>query len=186
MKRCLHNLFWGLCLAVSITACTSDTPTSSTVRVHLLSEPRSLHPLNSTVATKNYILRYTHERLNTVDLETGLLIPQLADLPVESEDQLSYTFTLRPGVSWPDGTPITAEDVLFTVKAMACPGVQTQLKAYLDYVKDLQLDPEYPSRFTIEMTSYYMNNPSFGIFTSVLDPRLYDPEGVLKNVALAD
>jgi len=186
MKRCLHNLFWVICLTVSITACTQDTPTSGTIRVHLLSEPRSLHPVNSTVSTKDYILRYTHERLNTIDLETGELIPQLAGLPETSEDNLSYTFTLKSEATWPDGQPLTAQDVVFTFKAVACPGVKTQLKAYLDYLEDIQPDPENPRRFTVRMKSYYMNNPNFGIYTFILDPRRYDPEGILNGIKLTD
>lgn len=52
--------------------------------------------------------------------ETGALIPWLAEeLPtVEnggiSEDLMSITWKLRQGIIWSDGTPLTAEDVVFT------------------------------------------------------------------------
>ncbi len=35
--------------------------------------------------------------------------PQMADWKV-SDDKLTYTFTLRDGLKWHDGTPVTAED----------------------------------------------------------------------------
>lgn len=46
----------------------------------------------------------------------GLVIPGLADLPEISEDGKTYTFTLKEGVKWQDGTPITSEDFEFTFK----------------------------------------------------------------------
>lgn len=36
-----------------------------------------------------------------------------------SDDQLTHTFTLRDDVVWSDGTPFTADDVIFTYEAMA-------------------------------------------------------------------
>jgi peptide/nickel transport system substrate-binding protein len=42
-----------------------------------------------------------------------------------SEDGRTYTFTLRPGVRWSDGEPVTAEDFKFTYDALASPLVQS-------------------------------------------------------------
>ena len=49
--------------------------------------------------------------------ESGL-IPYLAEDYSVSEDGLTYTFQLRKGVSFTDGTPFTAEDVKFTFDYM--------------------------------------------------------------------
>lgn len=47
---------------------------------------------------------------------------QLAESWTISADGLNYTFHLRPGVKWHDGTPFTAEDVKFTMDtAVALP-----------------------------------------------------------------
>lgn len=46
------------------------------------------------------------------------LIPYLAEDYSVSEDGLTYTFQLRKGVSFTDGTPFTAEDVKFTFDYM--------------------------------------------------------------------
>ena len=40
---------------------------------------------------------------------------ELADSYEQSEDGLSYTFTLKPGVMFHDGTEVQAEDVAYTV-----------------------------------------------------------------------
>src|SRR5579863_9802008 len=41
--------------------------------------------------------------------------PQMADWKV-SDDKLTYTFTLRDGLKWHDGTPVTADDCVASLK----------------------------------------------------------------------
>src|SRR6201998_844646 len=41
--------------------------------------------------------------------------PQMADWKV-SDDKLTYTFTLRDGLKWHDGSPVTAEDCASSLK----------------------------------------------------------------------
>ena len=47
--------------------------------------------------------------------------PGLAESWSVSPDQTSYTFKLRPGVTWQDGTPFTSEDVKFSVERILLP-----------------------------------------------------------------
>lgn len=44
----------------------------------------------------------------------GNIVPKLATEYAVSDDGLTYTFTIRDGVTWQDGTPFTAADVAFT------------------------------------------------------------------------
>ena len=46
--------------------------------------------------------------------ESLLVVPSLAESWSVSDDSLTYTFTLRDGVVFSDGTPITADDVVWT------------------------------------------------------------------------
>lgn len=49
--------------------------------------------------------------------EGGMMEPDLAEgLPTISTDGRTYTFTLREGLRWHDGEPVTAEDVVFTIE----------------------------------------------------------------------
>ena len=59
------------------------------------------------------------------------LIPVLAaDLPLISEDKLEHTFSLRPGLTFPDGRELTAEDVRFSINRAAGLG-NFQVNRYL-------------------------------------------------------
>jgi peptide/nickel transport system substrate-binding protein len=48
----------------------------------------------------------------------------LSELPTISKDGLVWTFRLKPGLKWSDGQPITADDVIFTVKMIYDPKTQ--------------------------------------------------------------
>lgn len=45
----------------------------------------------------------------------------LAEFPSISEDGMTYTFRLKPGLRWHDGEPLTAQDVAFTVRYIQSP-----------------------------------------------------------------
>src|SRR5690606_42079981 len=56
----------------------------------------------------------------TLSLHDALPIYLAEEVPTEenggvSEDGLTVTYTLREGVTWSDGEPLTAEDLAFTV-----------------------------------------------------------------------
>jgi len=56
--------------------------------------------------------------------EKGEVIPDLAERWEISDNGLIYTFYLRHDVLWHDGFPFTADDVIFTIKAMQDPHYQ--------------------------------------------------------------
>src|ERR1051325_288872 len=63
----------------------------------------------------------TQSHLVRVNYETFEVEPWLAEKWDTSPDGLTYTFHLRPGLTWSDGVPFTADDVVFTVRAIFDP-----------------------------------------------------------------
>src|SRR6187402_2781862 len=51
--------------------------------------------------------------------EKGEIKPQMVDKYDVSADNLTYTFTLRDGLLWHDGKPVTAEDCIASIKRWA-------------------------------------------------------------------
>lgn len=60
----------------------------------------------------------TDARLARVNRSTDQLEPWVAESWTESDDGLSFTLKLRPGVKFSDGTPLTSADVLFSFRAL--------------------------------------------------------------------
>jgi peptide/nickel transport system substrate-binding protein len=54
------------------------------------------------------------EPLAEYDPAGNLVAVLAAEIPTVADDLLSVTWTLKEGVLWSDGTPFTADDVLFT------------------------------------------------------------------------
>ncbi|CAN5379219.1 ABC transporter substrate-binding protein [soil metagenome] len=50
---------------------------------------------------------------------TGAIQPQMVDKYEVSPDKLTWTFTLRPGLEWNDGKPVTAEDCVASIRRWA-------------------------------------------------------------------
>lgn len=78
----------------------------------VLSEPRTFNAVLSQESPN--IFGYTYEGLTDTDGITGDVIPGLAESWDISEDGQTIVFTLREGLRWSDGEPLTADDVLFT------------------------------------------------------------------------
>jgi peptide/nickel transport system substrate-binding protein len=65
------------------------------------------------------------------------------------EDKLFYTFHLRPNVKWHDGTPLTANDYLFSFKTLKDPGVDCQpSRNYFIDCENLEAPDDHTLRFT--------------------------------------
>ncbi len=84
----------------------------------LRAEPRSFNRLVSNSAVTELVTQLTQSKLVRVNRSTRELDPLLAEKWEASPDGRTFTVTLRQGLSWSDGTPFTADDVLFTVKAV--------------------------------------------------------------------
>lgn len=77
-------------------------------------EPYSLSPLESTGAPSARIRRLICEGLFEIN-EAGEYVPLLAT-EWKWEDDVTLVFYLREGVKFSDGTPFTADDVIFTLE----------------------------------------------------------------------
>jgi len=64
--------------------------------------------------------------------ENGLPQADLADSWGVSQDGTIYNFTIRPNAVWHDGTPVTSDDVIFTIEMMKSAG-----SLYPQDIKDL-------------------------------------------------
>lgn len=85
-------------------------------------DPETIDPaLNSAVDGGNMLL-HAFECLLTVD-EDGKLAPGQAESWETSEDGLTWTFHLRDGLKWSDGSDLTANDFVYSWKRVCDPMV---------------------------------------------------------------
>ena len=82
------------------------------IKIGLSAEPSSMDPHYHNLTPNNAFLSHIYERLVEMD-EKQRLIPGLAESWKVVDDKI-WEFKLRRGVTWHDGTPFTADDVVFT------------------------------------------------------------------------
>ncbi len=139
--RSLTLLMAGV-MAASVAGCSnnSSTPSSSTagassttsasnvssdkkiLSVQIGPNPETLDPaLNSAVDGGNMIL--TNFECLLVNDKDGKIVPGAAESWEVSEDGKTYTFKLRDNLKWSDGTPLTAEDFVYSWQRVCDPNV---------------------------------------------------------------
>ncbi|HLG16814.1 MAG TPA: ABC transporter substrate-binding protein [Blastocatellia bacterium] len=92
-------------------------------------------------------------------------VPSLAERFEESEDHRTFTFHLRPGVSFHNGKPLTSIDVKYTFDSLLAPAFKSPIRGALDKITAI----ETPDTLTVVFRArepFYMfigNLPAIGI-----------------------
>lgn len=81
--------------------------------------------------------------------------PGLADSFAFSADSLQVTFYIHPGVTWHDGAPFTAEDVVFGIGVCRAPEINWSAVSWLDHITDVEAVDSLTVRFTYDERYMY-------------------------------
>ena len=98
-------------------------------------DPESLDPHKTSTVYEAHILRDLFEGLVMQD-QKAELIPGAAESWTVSDDGLVYTFKLRPGAVWSDGSPLTAEDFVYSFRRLEDPATGAEYASMLYVVKN--------------------------------------------------
>ncbi|MCB9334849.1 MAG: hypothetical protein H6586_01755 [Flavobacteriales bacterium] len=183
------KLFKVLLLSIfvlSIAACVKKRDLShNTVIAHISSNPDGLHPFNDNSGNRTYIFNYTQQTLVKMDLVKLEIVPFLIkSMPEVSEDGLEYTYELKEGIKWNDGTPFTVDDVIFTTKIQLCPLTNnTQVRGnYTSVIESVRKHPENPNKFIMRAKSLHVSNMEIYVEIYMQQKSYWDPKGVLDNL----
>ena len=102
---------------------------------------------------------------------------QLAESVERSEDGKLLTFTLRD-TTWSDGTPVTADDVVFTWQAQTSEDLAWISASGKERIMDVRADPADPRRVTFEFVEAYPFQLADAVEGGIL------PAHVLRDVPL--
>jgi peptide/nickel transport system substrate-binding protein len=128
-KKAMKRVFTWLCLILLfLTACTGKQPTNTNTDagaageknlvVDLVAEPVSTDPQQVTDINSMRILQSLYDRLVGWDSSGFKMVPKLAESWDISPDEKEYTFKLRKGVKFNDGTDFDANAVKYTFDRM--------------------------------------------------------------------
>jgi peptide/nickel transport system substrate-binding protein len=122
--------------ALLVLTAASATWAETTLKVVMHSDLKIIDPIWTTA----YIVRnhgyMVYDTLFAMDAK-GEIKPQMVDRYEVSKDQLTYTLTLRDGLQWHDGKPVTAEDCVASIKRWAAKDSMGQ--KMMSFVKEMQV-----------------------------------------------
>jgi len=109
----------------------------------------SYDPANGFTQTTGIVNRATYQTLVTFpDADASEILPLLATDWTISEDGTQYTFNLREGVTFSNGDPLTADDVVFSMKRLQ--NVNGNPSFLADPIVDVVADDDMTVTFTLE------------------------------------
>lgn len=162
-RRTFLQLTGGVALATFSASCVSpagvapqpvvdaDEPQRGGVlRIAVTEDVTNLDPTRSFSMTDVYLSFMLYETLTRrSEGEPGApLYPQLAESWEVSEDALTYTFSLRKGVTFHHGTPFTAKDVEFSILRLLNPDLGLSSRAVVGpVVERVEVVDDYTVRF---------------------------------------
>lgn len=155
-----------LLTAVLLSGCqpgADSTPAaeSSGIVIIIPEDPPSFNPIVADTGYDSLVMELVMLGLSDIDAN-GNVFPELAaELPslengsvVVDEDagSMSVTWKMREDVQWADGTPVTADDVIFTYESIADPEMGGWIPG-IDYIDSVEKTGDYS--FTVNYASIY-------------------------------
>ena len=128
---------------VQVTPTAAPAPQGGTVVRSTFSDISTLNPILSSDSTSSRVIGRMFLSFITIDPFTGANSPQIADSWEVAEDGLTYTFHLRDDISWSDGTPVTAHDVIFTWDAINTEEVESPRRSNFSTVESWTAVDDY-------------------------------------------
>jgi peptide/nickel transport system substrate-binding protein len=144
----MRSVNWALAAATA--ALFSISAEAQTLKVVMHSDVKIVDPIWTTA----YIVRnhgyMIYDTLLAVDDKLAVK-PQMLDSWKVSDDKLTYTFTLRDGLKFHDGAPVTSEDCIASIKRWASRDAMGQ--KLMTFVKEMKAVDD--KTFSLALTEPY-------------------------------
>jgi peptide/nickel transport system substrate-binding protein len=142
----MHRAWKTLAAGAMVVGSLAAAEAQSTLKAVMHSDLKIVDPIWTTAyITRNHGYM-VYDTLFAMDDE-GVIKPQMIDKYDESADKLTFTFTLRDGLTWHDGAPVTAEDCVASIKRWAAKdSLGQKVMSFVD-----QMTANDPKTFTIKL-----------------------------------
>jgi peptide/nickel transport system substrate-binding protein len=102
----------------------SSAASGGTYNIGLITPTGGINPLTTAQSATQFTVGLASAQL-VIENTSGTIEPQLAQSWTQSANKLSWTFTLRPGLKFSNGQPLTAKDVVSTFDSILSPSSES-------------------------------------------------------------
>ncbi len=146
-----------------------------TLHEGVVGSPRFVNPLLAASDSDRDLVQLAYAGLMGHDAD-GALVPVLAESYQVSDDGTQYTFTLRQGAAFSDGSPVTADDVVYTIEKAQDPALKSPAYASWSNIRVEALDAR-TVRFTLPKAyAPFLEDATLGILPKHLWQDVSDEE----------
>ncbi len=198
MRHYLRLLITAVILfSLLFTACRNavveDIAKETTVIVRMAGDPENLNFILTADSKATEIFRLISMPMASFDPSTlGLTPTLLKNMPIATEiiegeykGRIRYDFELLAEATWDDGSPITGEDLLFTLKTIFNPNYASPHRSFNSFIKHFVVDETNPKKFSIYGVKYIIAGPVIANL-ELMPKYVYDPKGLLDKYTLAE
>lgn len=153
-----------ICLLTTGFASWGDAASDKVLTYHLNGPPESLDPAKCSSQRCRRVMWAIYESLLNVGKDSKTIVPELAESWDVSPDGLRYTFRLRKGVTFHDGTPFNATSAKLNLERIFIkenpfytadpPNVRETIMA--DLIKDISVQDEQTLTITLKNRKVHM------------------------------
>lgn len=135
----IRSLAFLLLLALS--SCSREPTPKKRLVVALEAAPETLDRRMALGANAMKVAQLITPGLTRID-STGRAVPDLAE-SFQAEDDVTWVFTLRQGLVFSDGSPLTSADVLATYRSVLDPALGSPHRGGYGYIEDIEARDEH-------------------------------------------
>jgi len=174
---------------------TEPSSNNATINIRLKKDPERINPLVFPNPTAREIYQYIHVALADYDPETLDLMPILiTEIPTAMsidtglyKGGVAFDLTFRPDATWENGSPITAEDYLFTIKSINMPLTNAgRYREYTERIKDIIIDPKDNKKCRVILGKTDILALEIVVKIELYPRYFYDTENALAAYKLSD
>ncbi len=150
-------------LVTLILACAPEPKTDvQTLTIALAASPTNLDPRKATDVASARVTQLVFSGLLKKDPQSKL-VPDLA-LYWEQPDSTTYLFHLRPGVTFHDGSRLTARDVKYTFESIMDPAFKSPRRGSFEQLEQIEAPDDYTVKFILKKPfAPFLINMTLGI-----------------------
>jgi peptide/nickel transport system substrate-binding protein len=190
--RTLFLFFAGVCVISSIALIyllnaaflTSVPAYGGSLSEGLIGSPRFINPVLALSDSDHDLTSLVYSGLLKATPE-GDYVPDLAESYTVSSDGKTYTFILRKNATFQNGTPVTADDIVFTIQKTQDPALKSPLEANWSGVTVTEIDAR-TVQFTLKAPyAPFIENLTMGILPKSLWQDVSDDEFSFSNLNIS-
>lgn len=161
------------------------------LRIRIPDEPDCLHPVVSQSGIATQIEQLIMPPLFEYSLDklefSPLLIDSLTNPESVNDSTISYTYHIHASTSWDDGIPLTADDIIYTIKSSLNPLIKNKTYAgFFKNIRDVKVMGSDHKTIRFEINKNYMLGLEMSGNYCIYPEHIYDPNHIMSQFSLQD